>query len=206
MMSTNEIFSRKSLFKFRIFNADKRWSLIVQRSLFFTNAIGLNDRSPEQFEIIKHKTSAEQCKRWEICSTDPHCGSNWQHDDQHRMAMCNLWILQIQQTVGLPSHLERYSPADLFCAFPPYSYISHRPTALTALESSHYPKFMAELGYHLKQFPDIHVSIYSAQQCSLQLVKSYSQKCTRRRTFNFKVRNIKNGQHLVMHRIVTYSK
>ena len=52
-MSINEILSSKSLSTLRSSKADKRSSLIVLCNLLFTNAIRLNERSPEQLVTIK---------------------------------------------------------------------------------------------------------------------------------------------------------
>jgi len=54
-MSLNDTLSRQSLSTLSNSIADKRSHVIVLRNLFLTYVILLNEHSPEQFEIIKHK-------------------------------------------------------------------------------------------------------------------------------------------------------
>jgi len=54
-------------------------SVAVLRNLFLTNAVLLNERSPEQFEIIKHRNMRiMQWRHLEMCFPGPHCRSDWQ--------------------------------------------------------------------------------------------------------------------------------
>jgi len=87
-MSTKETLSNTSLSTLSSSNADSRLSVMVLRSLFLMSAILLKERSPEQFETIKHM-KMRNAIHLEMSSADHAC----ELTSPYQLVLNILWIL-----------------------------------------------------------------------------------------------------------------
>jgi len=143
-MSLNDTLLRQSLATLSSSNADKRSSLIVLRNMFLINAILLNERLPEQFEIIKHKNMRNTM---EIFGNVLLRSSLWiklarSDGDEQPLALAK-WITCQEESCSVE---------DLYGMFP--------PCIVPVLESVHYPTCSTRLS-----LGTLHGNWYKHQFC-----------------------------------------